>query len=71
MLQVVEHPQQYTEGDSAFTQAETIGPEPQRVGLARVVAHHKREAHRAHRQWVYEQAKADQPLEQILATIAA
>jgi SRSO17 transposase len=59
MLEAVEQPERYTE------------PTQLRVGLAQVMAHHKRQAHRAQAQWVYDQARAGRPLEQILAQIAA
>jgi len=66
MLEAVEHPQHYSDDPAQGDELE-----PGRIGLARVVAQHKKEAHRAHSQSVYEQARAGVPLEQVLATIAA
>lgn len=42
-----------------------------KVSLGQVVAHHKREAHRAQAEWVFHQAQNGVALDLILATIAA
>jgi SRSO17 transposase len=42
-----------------------------RVTLGQVVGRHKREAHRGQAEWVYAQAKADLPLDELLMCIAA
>jgi hypothetical protein len=59
LLEAVEHPSHYAKGDQ------------KRVSLGQVVAHHKLEAHRGQSEWVYQQALAGQPLEAVLAQIAA
>lgn len=69
MLEAVEHPQRYTQPDPS--NEDEVEQGCGRIGLAKVVAHHKREAHRAHSEWVYAQAMAGQPLEQVLDAIGA
>jgi hypothetical protein len=59
LLEQVEHYSEYTEKDEG------------RVSLGQVVAWHKREAHRGQSEWVYQQALAGVPLDQLLANIAA
>jgi SRSO17 transposase len=59
LLEAVEHCSDYA------------GSEQNRVSLGQVVAKHKLEAHRGQSEWVYHQALAGQPLELVLAQIAA
>jgi SRSO17 transposase len=59
LLEAVEHSSDY---------AKTEQP---RVSLGQVVAWHKLQAHRGQGEWIYQQALAGQPLELVLAQIAA
>jgi hypothetical protein len=59
LLEAVEHCTDYAKA------------ELHRVSLGQVVAWHKLQAHRGQGEWVYQQALAGQPLELVLAQIAA